>query len=124
MQVFGCKGVIRFQFFHDFTLGFDWIKWYQKTSPSDPDITDPFAEDFLNYMLCRGKEIISAINQDDLKYPVLERDEYRNSYVFDRTPQFEEKGLKVLREHNAIPLKVWDVHANISLTMDYLKQRE
>lgn len=124
MKIFGKDGVIRFQYFHDFTFGFDWVKWFQKTSPKTVDESDPFACDFLDYMLKRGKELIVSIANNDEKYPKLPADGYRNSYPFDRRPESERRGLALLRDHDAIPLKVWIAEAKISYRMDYLQIRE
>ena len=124
MKIFGKEGVIRFQYFHDFTYGFDWVKWFQKTSPLIVDESDPFANDFLSYMLKRGKELVVSIANNEQKYQKLAKGVYRNSYSFDRSPDSERKGMVLLRDRNAIPLKVWISETRISYRTDYLKSRE
>nr|MCU0824608.1 hypothetical protein [Leptospira sp.] len=108
-ELFGKDSKIKFRYIHDFIYGFDWLKWMlEKRNPMENQ--SPYGNDFLNYISSRGAELVLLIDQNDVKYPDL-MEEYRNPFLFSRTPIEEEKLHRVLQETDSLPISSWDIFA-------------
>lgn len=123
---FGCKGEIRFEFIHDFTYGFDWVKWIQKSKPRHVAYDDPFQNEFLSYLKSRGGQILELIHSGcDAKYPQLKAGEFRNAYTYDRSREAEIQLMSSLVRQNFVPLKIWERDAKpVYIEQAFEKRRE
>lgn len=107
---YGCESPIRFRYVHDFTYGYDWVKWVNKDPFVRADV-GPFDLSFLTYMARRGDELHELIALDDTKYPPLPDGKYRNPFVFRREPEFEIRLLIDLARDGLIPVEGWRMDA-------------
>ena len=107
MNLFGRESEIRFRYIHDFTYGFDWARWVKK-KPLQKANTEPFCFDFLDYLLCKGEEILQRIKKDDADYPQISHKRYRNPFGFSREPEDEYRLLSYLAAHGCIPVPAWE----------------
>ncbi|MEL6457219.1 MAG: hypothetical protein AAFQ91_03045 [Cyanobacteria bacterium J06621_15] len=107
MNMFGRESEIRFRYIHDFTYGFDWVRWVKK-KPSQRANTEPFCFDFLDDLLCKGEEILQRIKKDDVDYPQISHKRYRNPFGFSREPEDERRLLSYLAARECIPVPAWE----------------
>ncbi len=110
MNVFGNKSEIRFRYLHDFTYGYDWVKWVEK-QPQIRSSSEPFNLIFLDSLHGRGQEILQRINIGDCKYPRLPKNLYRNPFSFPREPKNEKYLFPGLAREKLIPIAAWDWNA-------------
>ncbi|AFZ24422.1 hypothetical protein Cylst_2186 [Cylindrospermum stagnale PCC 7417] len=106
-ELFG-KTEIRFRYVHDFIYGFEWARWVNKEPQNRANI-EPFSLIFLDYLLCKGQEIIQKIslNQVTTAYKLSETG-YRNPFCFSREPEDEYRLLTYLAQKQLIPVAVWN----------------
>lgn len=115
--IFGADSPVKFQYIHDFIYGYDWLKWMLEKRKPEED-KDPFGEDFLRYIYNRGLELVCLIQKNDQKYPEL-TEEYRNPFLFGRSPKEEILLHRTLSSDSLLPLDSWDVHAVPRADKDY-----
>jgi hypothetical protein len=110
LEIFGQHSSIRFRYIHDFIYGYDWQKWYKdiRIEINDPS---PFGFSFLEYILNRGIEIQSLIEQDDKKYGKIAKSQNRNPFFFRREPEDEISLLQNLAESGDLPIQAWELRA-------------
>lgn len=107
MDLFGQHSVIRFRYVHDFSYGFDWARWVKKAPETRKSIA-PFSFTFLDYIECRGAELMELIAQNDEKYHQMQGPQHRNPFGFSRAPSDEQRLLSEMAQENLIPIKLWD----------------
>ncbi|MDZ4725711.1 MAG: hypothetical protein SH817_06120 [Leptospira sp.] len=108
-ELFGAHSKIKFRYVHDLLYGYDWLKWILEKKKVDDD-TDPFGDQFLDYIYHRGLEIIELIDKNDTNYPNL-GGIYRNPFLFSRSIEEEIQLHKSLSESGLIPIDAWDQNA-------------
>ncbi len=121
-RLYGCKSSLNFQYVHDFTYGFDWIKWAAK-QPRTQKTGSPFQLDFLYYLERRAGEIETLIQQNDEKYPKLSSGKARNPFGFSREPADEILLHETLARERAIPIEAWAVDGHISADFQLYENR-
>ncbi|MEO1558550.1 MAG: hypothetical protein AAFS12_02600, partial [Cyanobacteria bacterium J06632_19] len=107
MSMCGKESEIRFRYVHDFIYGFDWARWVKK-KPKHRANSNPFCIHFLDYLLCKGEEILYSIKKNDAKYPQISGKRYRNPFRFSREPQDEYRLLNYLAACESIPVAAWE----------------
>lgn len=107
MDLFGQHSIIRFRYVHDFSYGFDWARWVKK-APEKRKTVAPFSFTFLDYIECRGGELLDLIVQNDAKYHQIEGAQHRNPFGFSREPADERRLLDGMARDELIPVKLWD----------------
>ncbi|BAZ42450.1 hypothetical protein NIES4101_84190 [Calothrix sp. NIES-4101] len=107
MNIFGCRGKIRFRYVHDFMYGFDWARWVKK-DPENRSHVQPFNPIFLDYLLAKGEEILNLVRVEDKRYHHISRGRFRNSFCFPRNPEDEYRLLTYLADSNMIPVAAWN----------------
>ncbi len=107
MDMFGRESEIRFRYVHDFMYGFEWARWVQKKPLLRGD-SEPFCLDFLDDLLVFGKEILQSIKENDLKYPKISQERYRNPFGFSREPDSERRLFTYLAARECIPVPAWE----------------
>jgi hypothetical protein len=110
MDMFGCRGEIRFRYVHDFMYGFDWARWVKK-DPENHSTISPFSPIFLDYLLAKGKEILSLISIDDQRYHRISSHSFRNVFYFPRDPKDEYRLFTYLADYGLIPVNAWNWNA-------------
>jgi hypothetical protein len=110
MDMFGCRGGIRFRYVHDFMYGFDWARWVKK-DPNNRSKRKPFSPIFLDYLLAKGQEILSSISIDDKRYHHISSRSFRNAFCFPREPKDEYRLLTYLADYGLIPVNAWNWNA-------------
>jgi hypothetical protein len=110
MNMFGCGGKIRFRYVHDFMYGFDWARWVKK-DPENRSNIKPFSPIFLDYLLAKGKEILSLISIDDKRYNHISSHSFRNTFCFPRDVEDEYRLLTYLADYGLIPVNAWNWNA-------------
>lgn len=106
MDMFGCKGEIRFRYVHDFMYGFDWARWVKKDLKNRSNIK-PFSIIFLDYLLTKGEEILRLISINDKRYHHISSRSFRNAFCFPRAPKDEYRLLTYLADYGLIPVNAW-----------------
>jgi hypothetical protein len=112
LQLFGNQSIIRFQYLHDFSYGFDWAKWVYNDSEARSGIL-PFSMQFLDRMFSRGKELEVLISENNSKYPQIPTENYRNPFQFHRNVECETILLRTLVTLEAIPIQSWEINGNV-----------
>ncbi|MBC61545.1 MAG: hypothetical protein CMP11_03730 [Zetaproteobacteria bacterium] len=123
--IYGNKKEISYSYLHDFTYGFDWIRWIQKDPQKRQNIR-PFDLLFLEQLEHRGKEITELVEVNDKKYPKLLKDTPRNTFSFCRDETSEIKVLRKLAAENNIPLKAWSTEkaqGNLDKNFDHIREQ-
>ena len=121
-RLYGHQTPISFRYVHDFTYGYDWVKWVGREPDQDGSV-GPFDLDFLRYMDRRGHELLALIEADDAKYPQLRDEKPRNPFPFSREPDDEVRLLSALAERGEIPVEAWRVDAKPEWERPYAKLR-
>lgn len=123
-RLYGQHSTVRFQYVHDFVYGFDWNRWIRERGGSAS--ASAFGDEFLDYSIQRGHELLALIDEDDDKYPKLPTGALRNPFGFRREPSDEAHLFRALASYDLIPLRAWDA-ASISklssMTVDYHAER-
>jgi hypothetical protein len=119
---YGCESPVQFRYVHDFTYGYDWVKWVNKL-PAERAGVGPFDLAFLTYMVRRGNELHELIAHDDTKYPPLPDGQYRNPFPFKREPEYEIPLLIDLARDQLIPLEAWRVDAQPTWQLPFAELR-
>ena len=104
--LFGRSGKIRFRYVHDFVYGFDWSRWVQ-ARPGLRQHIGPFDREFLCALEKRGHELLQRIAANDLKYPRLPENVFRNPFGFSREPAQERQLHREMVQRSAIPVRAW-----------------
>ena len=112
LQLFGNQSIIKFQYLHDFSYGYDWAKWVYNDSEARSGVL-PFSMQFLDRMYSRGKELEVLISENNSKYPQLQSENYRNPFQFHRTIECETIMMRRLVSLEAVPIKGWDITGNL-----------
>lgn len=123
LELFGKYSIIRFQYLHDFSYGFDWAKWVRKDREHRKEVL-PFSLAFLQRMYQRGKELELLVQNNDLMYPQLNDEKFRNPFLFHRTIECESLLLRQLAEKNHIPIVAWETNGSIDWKKNYSELRE
>lgn len=122
-QTFGVRSRIQFSYAHDFIYGFDWARWVERNAEHRSHV-GPLDPVFLEYLLGRGRELLSLIANDDATYPALPEGQARNSFGFLRDPRSERRLHEDLAERNLIPVQAWRFDAEPMWQQPFARLRE
>lgn len=105
---YGRESVLAFRYIHDFTYGYDWVKWVARDEDARRDVR-PFSPEFVNYLRGRGAELVELIAQNDDKYPKLPNGRPRNPFGFSRDPGHEATLFEAIARDDALPIRAWSI---------------
>lgn len=122
--LFGRATALRFRYAHDFTYGYDWVKWVGR-GPATRAEVGPFDLPFLEAMRARGRELLEVIaTGGDPKYPALLGSAPRNPFPFSREPAAELAILRALADADRIPVPAWRPDAQVVWARPWAAWRE
>jgi hypothetical protein len=122
-NLFGAHSPVQFRYAHDFVYGFDWARWVERDAAAREAI-GPFGLEFLDFLLCRGRQLTELILDGDGRYPKLPPGVARNPFGFSRDPAAEERLHRDLAAHGFIPVETWRFDAEPRWDLPYRALRE
>ena len=121
--LFGTHSPVQFRYAHDFVYGFDWARWVERDAATREAI-GPFGLEFLDSLLCRGRELTDQIRDGDRRAPKLPQGVARNAFGFSRDPAAEELLHRDLAARGFIPVETWRFDAEPRWDLPYRALRE
>jgi len=122
-KLYGRHSALNFQYIHDFTYGYDWLKWRSR-QPDKRHGVLPFSAEFLRYLKKRAGELGVLISRNDAIYGKLHGGTFRNPFGFSRSRNDEIMLHKKLAAAKKIPVETWELQPNLQLDFTLGKHRE